>query len=293
MRFLLIPFAAGIVYSVASLLIKRAAEHGVGPWRTAFVCNLSVAILAAPFLLLGGEAPLPWREGYQPLIAGATFLVGQIFTFYAIERGALSVATPILGTKVIFVALFTVLLIGAAVPWKLWLAAFLTAGALFLFGGGNLTHASRTQFRLTALWAGLAAFNFAATDVLVQKWGPHWGGPRFGSLILLVCALFSFGMIPFFSAPLRALDAAGKKWLYGGAFFLGAQGAVLCYAISLYGHATEINVIYNFRALTTVLLVWFLGHWFGNREREAGWAVMVRRLVGAVLLLTAIGLVLA
>ncbi len=293
MRFLLIPFVAGIVYSVASLLIKRAAEHGVGPWRTAFVCNLSVAILAAPFLLQGGDIPLPWGEWPQLVIVGTTFLVGQIFTFYAIERGALSIATPILGTKVIFVALFTVLLIGAAVPGKLWLAAFLTAGALFLFGGGNATQASRTQFRLTALWAGLAAFNFAVTDVLVQKWGPHWGGARFGSLILLVCALLSFGMIPFFSAPLCSLDAAGRKWLLWGAFFLGAQGAVLYYAIPRYGHATEINVIYNFRALTTVLLVWFLGHWFGNREREVGRAVMGRRLIGAVLLLTAIGLVLA
>jgi hypothetical protein len=40
-----------------------------------------------------------------------------------------------------------------------------------------------------------------------------------------------------------------------------------------------------------VLAVWVVGHWFGNREREQGAAVLRSRLLGAGLLLAAIVLV--
>ncbi|SDU30631.1 EamA-like transporter family protein [Verrucomicrobium sp. GAS474] len=292
-HFLLLPLIAGIGYAVGTLFIKRAAAHGVGPWRTAFVCNMAVAVFSLPFFLLGAGGSLPWGKWYQPVIAAATFFIGQIFTFYAIEKGELSIATPILGTKVIFVALLTLLLIGVAVPLKLWLAAFLTAFSLVLLGGGKATDGSRRKFWLTALWAGLAAFHFGVTDTLAQKWAPGWGGARFSSVVFLVCALLSLGLIPFFHAPLRALKGEGRKYLMWGMVVAAGQGAILYYAIGRYGHATSINVVYNFRALATILLVWIVGHWFGNREGEAGHGVMARRLIGSALLLFSIGLVMS
>jgi drug/metabolite transporter (DMT)-like permease len=289
-HFLLLPLVAGILYAVGTLFIKRAAAHGVGPWRTAFTCNGAIALFVVPFLWFGGKGAWPWGLWYQPVLAGATFFIGQIFTFYAIERGDLSIATPVLGTKVIFVALFTVLLIGIAVPLKLWIAALLTAFSLVLLGGGG-AHASRRKFLLTMVWAGLAAFHFAIADVLFQKWAPGWGGVRFAPVVFAVCAALSLGLIPFFHAPLLSLAGEGRKQLLGGTLFLGVQGAILYYALSRHGHATSVNVVYNFRALATILLVWCIGHWFQNREREVGRAVMIRRLLGSALLLFSIGLV--
>ena len=293
-HFLLLPLVAGILYAVGTLFIKRAAAHGVGPWRTAFVCNMAIAVFVLPFLWMGGGmGGLPWEKWLQPVLTGTAFFIGQIFTFYAIERGDLSIATPVLGTKVIFVALFTVLLIGIAVPLRLWFAALLTALSLVLLGGGGGGHASRRTFLLTMVWAGLAAFHFAISDVLFQKWAPDWGGIRFAPAVFAVCAVLSLGLIPFFHAPLLSLKGEGRSQLLGGMLFLGVQGAILYYAISRHGHATSINVVYNFRALATILLVWCIGHWFQNREREVGRAVMLRRLIGSALLLFSIELVMS
>ena len=72
---------------------------------------------------------------------------------------------------------------------------------------------------------------------------------------------------------------------------LAVQGALLISSLALYARATTINVVYSARGLWSVLAVWLVGHWFGNRERELGAAVLRTRLLGAGLLLAAIVLV--
>jgi hypothetical protein len=65
---------------------------------------------------------------------------------------------------------------------------------------------------------------------------------------------------------------------------------MLIASIGIYGKATAINVIYSARGLWSVLAVWWVGHWFANRERERGADVFRSRLLGAALLLAAIAL---
>ena len=69
------------------------------------------------------------------------------------------------------------------------------------------------------------------------------------------------------------------------------QSIRLIVAVSTHGKATAINVVYSARGLWSVLAVWWLGHWFGNTERERGAQVLRCRLVGALLLMAAIVLV--
>ena len=66
-----------------------------------------------------------------------------------------------------------------------------------------------------------------------------------------------------------------------------------CIAVSIicFGQATLINILYASRGLWTVVLVWVVGHWFGNQERGHGHRVMARRMIGAGLLLVAVLLV--
>jgi len=290
MSFLLYPLLAAVVYAISSLLLKRALLQGIGAWRMTFVCNVTLAVLALPLFLLAAP-PTPAALWYQPWIAGIAFFLGQVFTFLAMNRGDVSVATPVLGTKVIFVALFTVLLIHLPIPWTLWAAAFLTATALAVLGGGSKGE-SHHKFLSTLVYAGIAALSFSLADVVTQKWSPVWGGAGFSARFLGICGLLSFSLIPFFNGRLRDIDRATWIWFGSGAFFLSAQGLLLYIVLGHFGHATELNVVYNSRGLWTVLLVWFFGSWFANQERAAGRAAMIRRLIGSLLILAAIGLVL-
>ena len=93
---------AAFLYAAGALIIKRSAELGVGVWRTAFVANLICALLFLPLLALGGEIHVDlW---WQPVVTGACFVAGQWLTFIAFERGDVSVATPVLGIKILLVA---------------------------------------------------------------------------------------------------------------------------------------------------------------------------------------------
>jgi drug/metabolite transporter (DMT)-like permease len=124
----ILPLAAALGYTFAALMLKRATERGVGPWRVTFLTNWIAALVFAPWWFTGG-AEVSWENTAHAVACGGAFFTGQIFTFLALTRGDVSVATPVLGTKVLFVALFGVLLAGEKLTPTLWLAALITAVA--------------------------------------------------------------------------------------------------------------------------------------------------------------------
>jgi hypothetical protein len=110
-------------------------------------------------------------------------------------------------------------------------------------------------------------------------------------MLMWFVALYSFALIPFFHAPPRAVPRPAWRPLLCGGALIATQGILFISAVSTHGKATAINVVYSARGLWSVLAVWWLGHWFGNTERERGAQVLRWRLVGALLLMAAIVLV--
>ncbi len=284
----LLPLLAAMVYVVGALLAKRASEFGVGVWRTAFIANFISAALFALLLPFGGtfHTDLLW----QPALAALFYLLGQLLNFLALQQGDVSVATPVMGLKIILVAVFTTLLLTSGVSVKLWIAAGLSSLAIALLNRSDGTphhHVGRT-----ILYAGSSATMFAVFDVLVQKWSPTWGLGRFLPVMLGFTALFSFVFVPFFHAPLREIPRASWPWLLGGCGFIGLQSLIFVSTIAAFGGATTANVIYSSRGLWSVVAVWAVGHWFSNREQHLGAGVLRWRLAGALLMMAAIALVL-
>lgn len=284
---LIFPLLSAIVYVAGALLLKRAGELGAGTWRMAWVCNTTAAAVFAPLALLGGTVP-PISAWWQPVLVGLLFVVGQVFTFRSLQVGDVSVATPVLGVKIILVALLTTVLLGEKLPKAVWVAAALSTGAIALL---NATRsASHKHVSLTIALAGLAAAAYAAFDVLVQRWSPAWGVGRFLPIMMGSVGLFSVPM--FFLRSREAIPArSARPWLAGGALCLGTQSVMFVATIAKFGQATTANVLYSSRGLWSVLGVWLVGHWFQNREQHLGSRILAFRLVGAALLTIAIVLV--
>lgn len=284
----LLPLLAALVYVVGALLAKRSAECGVGVWRTAFISNLISAFLFALLLPFGGtlHPDLLW----QPALVAVFYLLGQLLNFLALQQGDVSVATPVMGLKIILVAGFTTLLLTSGVSVKLWVAAGLSSLSIALLNRPDGTQ--HHHVGTTILYAGSSATMFAIFDVLVQKWSPAWGLGRFLPVMLGFTALFSLVLVPFFHAPLREIPRAAWPWLLGGCGFIGLQSLIFVSAIAHFGGATTANVIYSSRGLWSVVGVWAIGHWFSNREQHLAASVLRWRLAGAVLMMAAIALVL-
>jgi len=63
------------------------------------------------------------------------------------------------------------------------------------------------------------------------------------------------------------------------------------FAVGYFGDAAGTNVVYSSRGIWSIALVWFVGHWFANFEKEVGPRTLLMRLVGAMLILSAIVLI--
>ena len=280
---------AAVFYAAGAILVKRAAELGVGAWRTAFVANMIGTLLYLPLLGLGGV----WRGElwWQPVIVAGCYVGGQVLTFISFDRGDVSVATPVLGIKILLVAVLVALWGGEALRWQLWVAAVLAAMGIALLSRRNVAGGHHHVGR-TIVSAGGAAACFAILDVLVQRWSPLWGLGRFLPLVVAIAAMFSLGFIPRFRAPLSAIPWTTWRWLLGGTLIIGIQSAVFVSLVAAKGHAASINVVYSSRGLWTVILVWWLGHWVQSREQHLEGGVLFWRLAGAATMIAAIALVL-
>ena len=283
-----LPLLSAFIFVAGVLWLKRASELGADFWRVTCVTNWVTALVFLPLLAFGGQ-PLRLELLWQPALVGLVFLVGQILAFLALRIGDVSIATPVLGLKIIFVAVLTTVLIGERVTANLWISAGLASGAIALL---NLSdrRPGGTVGRTVLASAG-AAVAYASFDVLVQKWAPAFGSGRFLPLMM------GFGAL--YSAPLWALrkrggglPATARFPLFAGAAATGVQSMLFISTIAFFGRATAANVLYSSRGLWSIAAVWFVGHWFNNRERMLGVRVLRWRIAGAVLLLGAIVLVL-
>jgi drug/metabolite transporter (DMT)-like permease len=281
----LLPLGSAFGYTFAALLLKRATENGGGPWRITFLANWMVALVFCPWVLAGGH-PVHLTTAAQAMLAGGAFFIGQIFTFLALSRGDVSLTTPFLGTKVLFVALLSPLCSGETLTSSLAVSALLTCIATALLGGEWKSNSERL---IPSLGYGTcAALAFAACDLMQQRWGAQLGFGHFAPIMFGTIGLLTCTLIPFFPGPLRELPKASLLGGLCGGLLLALQATGIAFSIATFHEVTLTNILYATRGIWSVLLVWAVGHWFGNFEKSIGPAVMKRRLAGAALLLCAV-----
>lgn len=278
-----------LLFSVGALLVKRANELGVGPWSTTLMSNLTTALGFVLLWPLGGQT-VDWSLWWQPAIVAVSFIAGQAMVFMAYHRGDVSVATPVLGVKIIMVAVFTTLLIGDPLSWRLWLGAVLSTVAVVLLNRTDRSPQGGKVGMTVALSIGCAV-SFALFDVLVQKWGPVWGVGRFLPVMMVMVAALSLGAHPLFGGGALMPPGAGRPWLWAGTGLIALQSTLFVAAIVVFKNAAPANVVFSSRGLWTVVLVWLAGHWFHSREQQMGAAMLRWRLTGAVVMMSAIALV--
>lgn len=281
----LLPLLSAFGYTFAALMLKRATECGVGPWRVTFLTNWTAVLVFAPWWFTG-SGDFTWTHVGHALIMGALFFIGQTLTFLALTRGDVSLTTPILGTKVMFVALLAVIFGNEKLSPGLWAAAALTTVATALLGTER--RVNRALLLPSFLYGFAAATLFASTDVLMQQWVPAGGFGYFVPTMFLAIAIYSFTLVPFFRGSISAMPRSSFRWAVGGGLTLGLQATGMAYSIAVFREVTTANILYNTRGIWSVIIVWTIGHWFANTEREHGTGVMLRRLFGAMLLLGAV-----
>lgn len=280
---------AAFVYSVSAVFSKTALTRGCGIMRLSFVMNLTFALVFVLALSWQVE-PIAPGQLYQPLLTGLFFFIAHVFTFAAIRMGDVSLQTPVMGTKAIFVAVLAVIFGLQEVTWSLGAAAVLAAAAVGLLGfsGGRA--------RRVGLTIGLSlcsAFFFACSDQMVSVYGEAFGKRSFLIITMLCNAALSFTLIPFFNGRLRDISRPARRFVFIASLGMALQALLLNYTIASSGQVVAINILYSARGLFSVLLGLLLGWLLTSKLESRGGLVSALRLVGALLISCAIVIVLS
>ncbi|CAN5267108.1 hypothetical protein BH23VER1_BH23VER1_25540 [soil metagenome] len=293
--YLLLPLAAAVLYTVGSIFLKRAFAEGASLRQGFHATNLIVGVIFLPLLVIERQ-PVDWPALWQPFLAGTTFYAGALFNVSAIRRGDVSLVNPLLGTKVVLVALGSVLLLDQHLGLPLWLGAILAAAGVFMMGGraflGRATHRHLLPTIGLALMASVA---FALTDLMVGDWARAFGPLAFAVVMVLSVSLYSLLLNPLFlrgdpaRTALRTLPRRSIPWLVWGSVIIGGQAILMAIAIGVYADPTGANIVYSSRGVFSVVLMPIIAGLLGISEsahHPAGGRrrIFLARLLGSLLL---------
>lgn len=284
--YLINPVVSAIIFTTGTLCLKRGLSEGTGVLRSSFITNSCFTILLVPLVGFSGF-DADWSVTWAAVLAGLMAFSGAFFQLMAIKVGDLSVANPLLGAKVLFVAVFSTFILGNQLPMSWWGGVFLA-----MIGVGFLGYAKsgseRKRVGLTLILILLSVSCFAVMDVLTAGWAKQMGFNRFVAVQQLVVMTLTFGLIPFFSSPLKSMPRSSWSWTLAGSVLIVGQFYLLNWTLSEFGQPTLINILYSSRGMWSVVMVFFFGALFGIHERAHGRMAFIRRFLGASFLMGAI-----
>ena len=290
---LALPLLASLLYAVGSWGLKLGLRRGARPSMVTALSNLSMAGWSAPLIFFFPGQPN--ASGFWgAILAGTALFLGRICAIRALSHGDLSHATPLLGTKTVFVAVLTSLFLEDPITPGLMAGAVLTSLAVALLSITPTPLAKswwpRKFDRATTFWALLAAFFFALTDIVVQKFarllGVGWFQPLMFFTLALLTPLLFISRLRHPSSLQALLPASSRPSTIGGSAVIGFQTSLVILVIGIFGHATATNVVYAARGLWAVLLEGAVGGGAAANDRR----ILILRLTGAALLLAAVAL---
>jgi len=284
--YLLLPLLAAIAFAFGSMVFKRAFLEGAGMVHLTVVNNVILGVLFLPLLAFEAQ-PIPWHDWLLPALTAVAFALGHLLNVVSLRVGDVSLATPLLGAKVIFVGLIGWLVFGNLLTAAQWLAAALATAGVVLMGLTDFRSGSRAGFTTTtALGCAVA---FALTDTMIQAWGPRFGPLGYLALVFADVGLLSLVLLPCFGRSSLPAPTKAWKWILLGAALSGVQAIIITGTIAVWQDAAGVNVVYATRGLWSIALVWCVGHWMKNAERQTtGGRRMGQRLAGAVLIIVAV-----
>jgi len=282
--YLLMPLAAAILYAASSMFLKKALSAGLQPMASFHINNWAGAIITLPLLLLE-RSPVNWSLVYEPMIVGTVFFAGGWFTFLAMTRGDVSLVTPVLGSKLIFVAIASTLFVAEKMPGIMWVAALMTTSGILLMSSTDLKTPKGGRLAGPVMMALISAAIYAASDMLVQLWGRGFGSVTF--VVIMAATTGTLSLLAMLLPGRPALHwCPATKWSVFGSCIFAIQASLTGLCLALFHDAMGVNVVFATRGLWILLMVAMFGPLIGNFERhDSGKAYRIRVVAACLLLL--------
>lgn len=287
---IIFPFLAAFFYCISIILVKYATRAKTLSGTSILVVNNMLSGLTfIPLILLDNTLP-SLSNIWQPLLASAFCAVGNLATFICAERGEVSLMTPIMGIKILFVIMLSNIMLNNPLPHTITISGAICCLAVFIMGFSRKS-ISADKLRITILLAITACASYAICDVLMQKYAHNF--TRYAMLSLTSVAM-PLSVIPFIPRLIREIPHCSKRTLIFG-FSSGLFMLMEMYLMfrSIVGEvgASLCNILFNTRGLISIVLIFILGK-FLSELKELNKSSALQRTIGASLILLAVAIAL-
>lgn len=279
-----LPLIGAALHPLIGVMVQRATRLGARLPVLLGCANLMTLVIFALYLDPNFDAPFQKYDALA-ILNGFLFFWGQWFSIQSVQRGDLVVHSSTLGFKVLLVATFSTIVGLEPAGLGLFGGAILAMVAVYLVAGATF---ERFKANRVTLWLTLLACVFFAINDFLTGWkSDETGGDRWLMMMIVTSGSMSLGML-----ALRWRDVMatfGKSTIalpvIGAGFTLGLQSLLVNLAFSWFQKPALSNIAYSTRGVMAVFFVWILV----KRCKEP---LGKRQLIGAVLMVIALGLVL-
>ena len=275
-----------------------------GPLRLMVTAHVYLAIacgIGYLFLMPRGNLaqPADWSWAMVTSIAVALFyLTGNTLLFFALRRSEASRIAPLLGVKIVLLALVTHFFLGESLVAQQWIAVALGTFAALMLGSSG----GRLPWRVALLALGACA-GYVGSDTFIGQMWPAWlptgvteelateqqrvrASMTGMSLVYVWCGLIAAALLPI-AKPWQ------KRHWTGSASYAGFWLVAMVCLFSTFALVGLIlgNILQATRGLMSILLgvaVVKLGH--HHIESHAPLKVVIQRCIAAALMIGAIAL---
>ena len=299
--------ASSLAYLASRRFTVRHAGHEAdqprwrGPLRLMVAAHLYLAVIcgtASFFLMPRGELqPVDWGWAITTTVLVAVFyLTANTLLFFALRLTDASRIAPLLGFKVVLLAMVTHFILHEQLSGLQWVAVVMATAAASMLGASG----GRLHVRIILLTLGTCA-GFVGSDVFIDRMYRAWlpAGVEYDtatamqlvrasvtgmSLVYVWCGTIAFLLLPV-AKPWRK-----DHWRGSAPYAAAWLAAMLCLfsTFALVGIVLG-NILQSTRGLMSIMLgvvVVKLGH--HHIESHAPWKVVIQRLIAAAMMTGAI-----
>jgi|GEM_PF-2645518 len=294
----LMAFVAAITVSFAMMFTKRAYAEGAEQNHILISTTIFLPFVYLLLFFISGEYEIVWSQSYWALVYSALLTLGMLIGFRSIKMGDATIISPIMGSKVVFVAIGTSVFSIGIMSKEVIIGVVLSVVSIIFLGIEVKKTDAEKQDKygkdiIFPIFLALMAITFLGfSDIVVQEKAREINSLMFMVLGSTVSAVFF--LVRGFISGVRIHSAPEKikKWIWLSGIFNGTTGLLLGLAIAFFGHATEFNIIMGSRGLVTVILVVIFAKTLKLREGQKSTATFIFRFIGSVCILAATALVL-
>ena len=283
--------AAGFLMSVGYILSRAYVVRGGGhPIRLLVLSHVVIGVASAALLPLIWPANMPplGRYFWQLLGTSGFYMVGQGGFFLILRHAEASRISPLLGMKILFLAVISAVLLNQQLAAQQWAAVGLTALAVWLLNAAGGGLGWRVLCGLAAVCLTYSCSDLcivALTDAMADVPRLHASLVGF-CLSYVVCGIAAVALLPWFGS--RSLGEWRRCLPFSAAWFVAMACLFACFASigAVFG-----NILQSSRGLFSVLMGAVLARrGMVDLERHAPWPVLVRRAAAAALMILAVAL---